>query len=50
MKAQHDLVALSARLKSRPDTFCSLNGILQEALLIGIPRILTIFNPDETGW
>jgi hypothetical protein len=24
-KAQHDFVALSARLKSCPDTFCSLN-------------------------
>jgi len=30
-KAQHDFVALPARLKSCPDTFCSLNGILQEA-------------------
>jgi len=30
-KAQHDFVALPARLKSCPDAFCSLNGILQEA-------------------
>jgi hypothetical protein len=35
-KAQHHFVALPARLKSCPDTFCSLNGILQEALLFGI--------------
>jgi hypothetical protein len=35
-KAQHDFVALPARLKSCPDTFCSLNGILQEALVPGI--------------
>jgi hypothetical protein len=33
-KAQHDFVALPARLKSCPDAFCSLNGILQEALRI----------------
>jgi len=31
-KAQHDFVALSARLKSCPDTFCSLKGVLREAL------------------
>jgi hypothetical protein len=33
-EAQHDFVALPARLKSCPDTFCSLNGIMQEAQLI----------------
>ena len=30
-KAQRDLFALSARLKSCPDTLCSFNGILQDA-------------------
>jgi hypothetical protein len=35
-KAQRDFVALSARLKSCPDAFESLNGILQEALLIEV--------------
>jgi hypothetical protein len=35
-KAQHDFVAPSARLKSCPDTSCSLNGILQEGQGIGL--------------
>jgi hypothetical protein len=30
-KAQHDFAALPAPLKSCPDAFCSLNGILQKA-------------------